>query len=218
MDSYDTSSAKNSIKHEQVFNKIAPFYGLFYNLQNRNYIKSIEKADEYLNFTRYKNIIDIGCGTGALCNVLNQKGLDVTGVDPVDKMLAIARKKNKDNNIKFTKANIVDGLPFKNNTFDLSIASYVAHGLKAEERLIMYKEMQRITNYLVIIYDYNEKRSFITDMAEWLEGGDYFNFVKNIKTELTNFFGDVKVLDIGKRASIYINSVNNSKSLDNGQY
>ncbi|MGR6835931.1 class I SAM-dependent methyltransferase [Syntrophomonas erecta] len=48
---------------------------------------------EDLDFSTYQSIIDIGCGTGALCNVLKEYGLDVTGLDPAEAVLAIAQKK-----------------------------------------------------------------------------------------------------------------------------
>lgn len=31
--------------------------------------------------------------------------------------------------------------------------------------------------FKIKFHDYNKKRSLITDIAEWLEGGDYFNFI-----------------------------------------
>ncbi len=40
-----------------------------------------------------QNILDLGCGTGLLCNAYAAKGHDVTGVDPALPMLDVARRK-----------------------------------------------------------------------------------------------------------------------------
>lgn len=42
---------------------------------------------------RKRAILDLGCGTGLLCNAYAEKGHDVTGVDPAPAMLEIARQK-----------------------------------------------------------------------------------------------------------------------------
>ena len=41
-----------------------------------------------------KRILDLGCGTGLLCDAYAAKGHNVTGVDPAEAMLKIARQKN----------------------------------------------------------------------------------------------------------------------------
>ncbi len=189
------------IKERDVFNKIAPIYGLFYNKQKRHYHKLLDKVP--LDFYSYHNILDVGCGTGALCSVLQKRGLAVTGIDTANKMIDFARRRHENREITFFHANGERRLPFEDKTFDISIASFVLHGLKENDRKIMYEEMSRVTKYWVIIYDYNEKRSLLTDVLEYLEGGDYFNFIKVVKSEIDNYFLQYHVLDIDLRASWY---------------
>ena len=189
---------------DSLFHKISSIYGLFFNIQTNHFTTIFNNIKNELDLSNYKNIIDIGCGTGALCNVLYQHGLSVTGIDPAKGMIETAKKKSKNNEIKFLEANVLAGLPFEDKSFDVSISSFVAHGLNKNERQIMYDEMKRITKHLVIIYDYNEHRGLITDIAEWLEGGDYFNFIKTIKYELNEKFSDVKILNANVRSALYI--------------
>lgn len=191
-------------KKNGVFDLIAPIYGLFYDYQKRNYKKVIDGLQDELNLSTYKNIVDVGCGTGALCSVLNQRGFSVTGIDPARRMLSIAAKKQENGAIKFIQASARQRMPFESSSFDVSIAAYVAHGLKEYERKIMYAEMSRITKFFVIICDYNENRSMLTNVAEWLEGGDYFNFIKKTKTEMKESFRDIRVIDFGLRTAWYI--------------
>jgi hypothetical protein len=40
--------------------------------------------------------------------------------------------------------------------------------------------------------------------VEWLEGGDYFNFIRSNKDELINQFGNLEVIAISQHAALYI--------------
>lgn len=203
-----------------LFNIIAPVYSLFYKSQKARFQEALVKAAAVLDVTAYKKVLDVGCGTGVLCSVLNEMGLSVTGVDPAIKMLNSARKHAENRGINFLQANVLDQLPFDEKSFDVSIASYVAHGMQKESRIKMYAEMSRVTKNAVVIHDYNKNRSFMTSLIEWLERGDYFGFIKDAENEMKNCvsemkacFSDVKVIDVGLRASWYICTPADSSTL-----
>ncbi len=192
----------------RLFNSIAPVYGLFFSYQKRRYAKTLDAMQSYLN---HETVLDIGCGTGALCSALSERGLSVTGVDPAEEMLAIARRKNTDKAITFIQADATTTLPFADKEFDLVLASYVAHGMQEEMRKSLYRQMSRLAKHYVIIYDYNANRSALTSLIEYLEGGDYFHFIKHAQkelqecvTELQHCFSKVDVVQVGKRANWYI--------------
>lgn len=194
-----------------LFNSIAPVYGLFYQMQRSHYSKVIARASEDLDIRMYCSVLDVGCGTGALCSVLSEKGLSVTGIDIAEKMLWFARKQPENGTVKFIKASVLEKLPFEDKSFDLSIASYVAHGLQKDERKLMYAEMSRVTKRKVIIFDYNQKRAMLTSLIEWLERGDYFHFIKEARgemeecvSEMNECFSEVKVVDVTTKAAWYI--------------
>jgi len=198
-------------EHHLLFNTIAPIYGLFFERQKRKFREVLNRVGPKLNLPSFKTILDVGCGTGALCSVLQERGLEVTGIEPAEKMLLIAKRKTRGQNIRLLKANVLEGLPFEDNSFDVSIASYVAHGLIPEERKRLYKEMGRVTKEHVVIYDYNQKRSALTSFVEWMEGGDYFHFIKSAEkemkgcaTELASCFSEVRVVNVDVRAAWYI--------------
>lgn len=187
-----------------LFNSIAPVYGLFYEMQKKRYRGVIERVSEEIDLTLQGMVIDVGCGTGALCSVLSEKGLNVTGIDPADKMLTIAKRQPENKSIAFIQGSVLEQLPFENKTFDISIASYVAHGLQKNERKQMYAEMSRVSKSKVIIYDYNQKRSLLTSIIEWIERGDYFRFIKEAKEEMTECFSEVRVINVNSKAAWYI--------------
>lgn len=191
-------------KDRSVFDLIAPIYGLFYTGQKKHYSEMLDALKTDLDLSKYEKVLDVGCGTGALCAVLYQRGHDVTGIDPARKMLDVAVSKAENGGIRFMVGDVLKGLPFEEKSFDISIASYVAHGLKEEARRIMYVEMSRVSRELVIFYDYNENRSIFTDFVEWLEKGDYFNFIKQVRVELADNFQSVRVVDATIRGAWYI--------------
>lgn len=194
-----------------LFNFIAPIYDLFYKKQKKGFSKVLKDLETGLALSSFDTIIDIGCGTGALCSILNKKGFSVTGIDSAKKMVEVAMNKKENEDISFYHSNVLEILPFEDKSFDVSIASYVAHGLQAEERKLMYAEMNRITKHLVLIYDYNDNRSTFISIIEWLEGGDYFHFIKNAKpemkgcvSEMKKCFSKVKVVKANARSAWYI--------------
>lgn len=87
---------------------------------------------------------------------------------------------------------------------ELCLASYVAHGLKPQQRHLLYAEMRRLAGKIVIIHDYTDKRSLITNILEWGEGGDYFNFIKVVQAEIRDYFGNLQVIPVEPRAALYI--------------
>jgi ubiquinone/menaquinone biosynthesis C-methylase UbiE len=60
-------------------------------------------------------ILDAGCGTGKLASFWLNEGYDILGVDISDVALAITEKKG----VETMKADILKGLPFEDNSFDL---------------------------------------------------------------------------------------------------
>jgi len=190
-------------KHH-VFNRIARYYGFFYKYQKRKYDRVLYKIYDELGLSQHKDIIDIGCGTGALCSELYRRGFHVTGLDSSSEMLSEASEKLISENVKLYQLNFLEGTPFGDKSFDVSFASYVLHGMPYKERRKMYEEMKRITKHMIIIYDYNGRRSILINTIERMEGGDYFNFIKSVQNELKDFFNDLSVIDLGGHTSCYV--------------
>ncbi|AGA67890.1 methylase involved in ubiquinone/menaquinone biosynthesis [Desulfitobacterium dichloroeliminans LMG P-21439] len=187
-----------------LFDRIAPMYGLFFKYQTRRYKSDLEKVKQEFPLPVYPTALDVGCGTGALCFVLHNAGWKITGAEPSRGMLGVATKRLAKKEIPLVRADVLTGLPFPDHSFDVSLASFVAHGLNAQQRIAMYQEMNRVAKGYVILIDYNQNRSFITDMAETLEGGDYFNFIKQIEPELKEVFDQVDIIPTGSRSSWYV--------------
>jgi SAM-dependent methyltransferase len=48
-----------------------------------------------------RSVLDVGCGTGTFALLLADRGLDVTGVDPADGSLAVARAKRRADRVRW---------------------------------------------------------------------------------------------------------------------
>jgi len=187
-----------------LFNKIAPVYRMFFDYQVKNYRTVLDKAKSNICIPDHSRFLDIGCGTGALSFALFEHGYSVTGVDAAPGMVRQAKELNARNNITFTVGNVLNGLAYNSKSFDIAISSYVAHGMDKMDRKRLYNEASRLAKAMIVFHDYNKKRSLITDLAEWLEGGDYFNFIKIVESELKEQFGNVQVLNISKNSAWYV--------------
>jgi len=187
-----------------LFNIIAPVYGMFFGYQVGNFRTVIDKASTQIDIPEHSSFLDVGCGTGALPFVLSERGYQTTGVDAAPRMIQLAQNYNTGNKTSFAVGNVLNKLVFDSNSFDIVIASYVVHGMNEKDRKQLYAEARRLARKMIIFHDYNKKRSLGIDLIEWLEGGDYFNFIKIAEFELMEYFGNVQVIPVGKKSSWYI--------------
>jgi hypothetical protein len=72
---------------------------------------SIER-DFYLSLAgeSRKRVLDLGCGTGLICDALAAKGHAVTGVDPAPAMLEVARQKPNGSKIEWIESSAQDSV------------------------------------------------------------------------------------------------------------
>lgn len=187
-------------KHGKLFNKIAPYYQLFFKYQVWYYGKILKKNNYIFKNKDIHTVLDIGCGTGAFGYVFKKFGFDVKGIDVAEEMV----KRGINNNLDCEKGDISKGLQFEDNSFDMVISAMVAHGLDKGKREILYKEAKRVSNKVVLIQDYKFQRRFFVDLIEKLEGGGYFDYIENGKDQLFNILDNVYVKEVSKNLNWYI--------------
>jgi len=120
-----TAALKTSLVQE-VFTNVAEKYdGMndFMSLGAHRLWK--QELIDLMNIQLTDTIIDVGSGTGDLIDlILNKKKINsIYSIDLNDKMLLYGKKRFKNKNVHFVKAN-AENLPFKNNFFDKYIVSF----------------------------------------------------------------------------------------------
>lgn len=124
------------------FNKQAPVYDDTNTILYSKYGKiSCENIYNYLKDKEYKKLLDIGCGTGFLINMLTKKqDAEFTGLDLSPEMIKQAKSKNIKNAI-FVEGRS-DELPFDDNIFDIVTCSQSFHHYPETDKPM--KEARRV--------------------------------------------------------------------------
>ena len=188
------------MRHLDLFEWIAEPYAWFYGFQRKHYKRVIEA----MALKPHSKILDLGAGTGAMASLLSVDH-DVLAVDGSKAMVRVMRRLNPD--MRVDQLDITQELPFEDKQFDVVLTSFVLHGLKAKDRLHVLSEMKRVAD-LVIVYDYYGKRHLFTDIVEFVEQGDYFNFMKQFNGEFRSFFPEHAIFPINSGSALYIGGFN----------
>jgi ubiquinone/menaquinone biosynthesis C-methylase UbiE len=105
---------------EPLFDEaIAQRYDRWYLSPAGRYVERVENELllDLLRPRRGQSVLDVGCGTGNHLLLFHQMGLDVTGIDPSEPMLKVARDKlGPGADLRLGGA---EDLPFDDNSFDI---------------------------------------------------------------------------------------------------
>ena len=185
--------------HYWMFNKIAFFYQWFFKNQVKSYEQLIGGYDKNLKLSPNAKILDIGCGTGAFGAAFKKLGYKVSGIDVAHKMIDKALK----NDLDCVQGDILQGLDLPDESYDLVVMAFVLHGLGVESRNKIYEEASRLSKGPVLIHDYSPKRRFYISIIEWIEHGDYFNFVKSVPGEFETYFKTIDITPVKSYSALY---------------
>lgn len=88
-----------------------------------------------------EKLLDIGCGTGALLNLLaaQHNAVNLVGIDPSPEMLAVARQKLP--TVQF-ELGFAERLPFADNCFDVVASNSAFHYFQAPDAAL--REIRRV--------------------------------------------------------------------------
>lgn len=105
--------------------------------------------------SRKLRALDVGCGMGAVMNMLEDKFLELSGVDASKGMIEAARQRLT----KKLSFQVIQGnhLPFGENEFDIVYSMSLFHHVPDQARLIALREMTRVVKNggWIINFDHN---------------------------------------------------------------
>ena len=141
-----------------AYKDFAMVYDTF--MDNAPYDKWLQFLIE--NFNKYKVpkelVLDLGCGTGTLTQMLSKKGYDMIGVDNSDEMLSIAIQKgmNVTQNILYLLQDMREFELYGTVRAVISICDSINYLLEEED---IVKTFSLINNYLdpggIFVFDFN---------------------------------------------------------------
>jgi SAM-dependent methyltransferase len=110
----------------------------------------VERVASYcLEGTDFKNVLDIGTGSGLFAEAFWRGGLEVSGIDANPEMIPAARQFVPKGSFREATA---EALPYPNASFDLVFLGLVLH--ESDEPLKVLQEAQRVTRNRVCILEW----------------------------------------------------------------
>ena len=124
----------------------SPFYDVV-ERSNTNYERWINRIVDYVD--KDSRVLEVAAGTGEISLRVSAKAKKVVCSDISSNMIRAAKRKTKDiSNISFKRADI-NRLDFKDNSFDVVIASQILHLLDNPKQAI--DELVRVSNNKIIL-------------------------------------------------------------------
>lgn len=142
---------------------------------------------EELQSESFEDVLDVGCGTGAVLELLHGEYPEkrLTGLDLTPRMIEVARAKQLEN-VRFIVGD-AEALPFESRSFDAVLCSNSFHHYPHPERF--FAEVARVLRPggRLILRDYTSN-----DVAVWL--------MNNIELPLARLLGhgDVRILKLSE--------------------
>jgi ubiquinone/menaquinone biosynthesis C-methylase UbiE len=164
--------------------------------------RKLAAVHERVPLTALTHVLDVGCGTGTLLAELARYPCHVTGADPSRAMLRAARRRFPSVPLLQEPAHAMRSVPDASQ--DVSLVSSTLHGFKPDYRRLAYTELARVTRQLVAVIDYHRNLNPGVALIEWLEGGDYFRFVKVVESELAEAFPRLEIQRFPGSESLYL--------------
>ncbi len=93
--------------------------------------------------TKREKMLDLGCGTGQMCDRFGHMFKSVIGVDHSEPMLAMARAKPQGSKINYVQANALTYLDNNEFKFDLITAVGFLHHLRHDDSRDLLKKMRQ---------------------------------------------------------------------------
>ena len=151
-------------RERKVHKKVAHHYDKVRekNKNSRYYSKKWLKHLFGLARRRSGKILDVGCGTGILYEVL-PKNMDYTGIDLSEDMIKVGKRRYPKIDLRMMDC---EKLNFKDETFDVILARSILHHVPHPEKAV--KEIKRCLKNDGIVVISEPKKTFISEGPRYI--------------------------------------------------
>jgi SAM-dependent methyltransferase len=139
------------INTTSYYNETANTYDSLHDIEPEH-TRALERAWPLVARLALRSALDVGCGTGRSMKWLRDHApeLALSGIDPANAMLNIARQTMPDATLDLGKA---EHLPYADGSFDLVVATGIMHHVDRPSAVI--SEMLRVAGKAIVISDHN---------------------------------------------------------------
>jgi len=127
------------MEKKALFDSLASSYDSWFDTPVGQKVKALELdlLIKLINPQRGLKMLEVGIGTGLFAMEFRNYGLEVSGIDPSEKMLEIARGRGFD-----VKAGVGENIPYEDDTFDVVLAMTSLEASREPSRFL--SEMKRV--------------------------------------------------------------------------
>lgn len=127
----------------------------------------VKSTIETLSKFEFKNVLELGCGTGKNTEWLITKAERIIGLDFSQEMLNLARKKITDNRVEFKKVNLNNNWEIENKFADLVTSSLTLEHISNLDNIFKQANKKLIKNGIFFISELHPFKQYIGSKAKF---------------------------------------------------
>jgi ubiquinone/menaquinone biosynthesis C-methylase UbiE len=177
----------------------------FFNVHNKN--KNIifnEYISKYFcsKIKKKHKVLDVGCGTGRLTNLLLRKTNKVYGIDNSQEMLSYAPKRAK------LFVGTAFKMPFKNNFFDIAVSmDLLVHFKNAKKIILEMKRVIKKNGYIIFNIGNKEHITFAKKIFGKNMNGIYDHTGTSLSKPFYNAITNKKISHLAKKNYLKVEKI-----------
>ena len=184
-------------KHQEFFDNLADEWDLMFTSEDLERLTHIVYD---LDVSAESDILDLGCGTGILFDMLRRIVGDNGSVTGIDFSFEMAQKAHR--NFPFSNVNVIDGdatsLPFADSTFDMAVAFSAFPHFSNQQRALdeIHRVLKDNGSFVIIHLESSRELSEIHHKIGGIIENDEIPPEHNLRTMFENSkFADIKIED-----------------------
>lgn len=135
--------------------------------ENKTRDLDIKSTIQTLSKYKFKNVLELGCGTGKNTSWLIQNAKRIIGIDFSQEMLEIAKEKITDKNVEFKKADLTKDWEVENCFADLITSSLTLEHIEDLNHIFHQANKKLVENGLFFISELHPFKQYLGSKAKY---------------------------------------------------